>query len=49
MITTELAKQLIEQAEYNCSGEKVEYNIDDIQALRPDFVIASPKSPRQRV
>lgn len=33
MITTELAKQLIEQAEYNCSDEKVEYNIDDIQAL----------------
>lgn len=33
MITEELAKQLIKQAEYNCSGEKVEYNIDDILPL----------------
>ena len=33
MITKELAKQLIEQAEYNCSGEKVTYTIDDIQEL----------------
>lgn len=33
MITKELAKQLIEQAEYNCSGEKVEYDIDDIITL----------------
>ena len=34
MITKELAKQLIEQAEYNCSGEKVAYTIDDeIQEL----------------
>lgn len=47
MITTELAKQLIEQAEYNCSGEKVEYNIDDIQALSEDgayLVFASSES-----
>ena len=36
MITKELAKQLIEQAEYNCSGEKVEYDIDDIMALSED-------------
>lgn len=36
MITKELAKQLIEQAEYNCSGEKVEYNIDDILPLSED-------------
>lgn len=33
MITKELAKQLIEQAEYNCSGEKVTYTIDGIQEL----------------
>lgn len=33
MITKDLAKQLIEQAEYNCSGEKVAYTIDDIQEL----------------
>ena len=33
MITKELAKQLIEQAEYNCSGEKVAYTIDEIQEL----------------
>ena len=47
MITNELAKQLIEQAEYNCSGEKVEYNIDDIQALSEDdayLVFASSES-----
>lgn len=47
MITKELAKQLIEQAEYNCSGEKVEYNIDDIQALSKDgayLVFASSES-----
>lgn len=36
MITKELAKQLIEQAEYNCSCEKVEYNIDDILPLSED-------------
>ena len=36
MITKKLAKQLIEQAEYNCSGKKVEYNIDDIQTLSED-------------
>lgn len=47
MITNELAKQLIEQAEYNCSGEKVVYNIDDIQALSEDgayLVFASSES-----
>lgn len=36
MISKELAKQLIEQAEVNCSGEKVEYNIDDILPLTED-------------
>lgn len=36
MITKELAKQLIEQAEYNCSGGKVEYNIDNILPLSED-------------
>ncbi len=44
MITKELAKQLIGQAEYNCSGEKVEYDIDDILALSEEgayLVIAS--------
>lgn len=44
MITKELAKQLIEQAEYNCSGEKVDYNIDGILPLSDDgayLVIAS--------
>lgn len=44
MITKELAKQLIEQAEYNCSGEHVEYTINDIQSLSEDgayLVIAS--------
>ena len=47
MITKELAKQLIEQAEYNCSGEKVEYDIDDILALSEDgayLVFASSES-----
>ena len=47
MITKELAKQLIEQAEYNCSGEKVEYNIDDILPLSEDgayLVFASSES-----
>lgn len=47
MITKELAKQRIEQAEYNCSGEKVEYNIDDIQAPSKDgvyLVFASSES-----
>lgn len=33
MITKDLAKQLIEQAEYNCSGENVVYNIDNILPL----------------
>lgn len=47
MITKELAKQLIEQAEYNCSGEKVKYDIDDILALSEDgayLVFASSES-----
>lgn len=47
MITKELAKQLIEQAEYNCSGEKVEYKIDDILPLSEDgayLVFASSES-----
>ena len=47
MITKELANQLIEQAEYNCSGEKVEYNIDDILPLSEDgayLVFASSES-----
>ena len=33
MITEKLAKQLIEQAEYNCSKEKVNYKIDEIIPL----------------
>lgn len=44
MITEELAKQLIEQAEYNCSGEHVEYTINDIQSLSEEgayLVLAS--------
>lgn len=47
MITKELAKRLIEQAEYNCSGEKVEYDIDDIMSLSEDgayLVFASSES-----
>ena len=47
MITKELAKQLIEQAEYNCPCEKVEYNIDDILPLSEDgayLVFASSES-----
>ena len=36
MINEELAKQLIEQAELNNSGEKVEYNIEDILPLSED-------------
>ena len=47
MITKELAKRLIEQAEYNCSGEKLEYNIDDILPLSEDgayLVFASSES-----
>ncbi|RHN97591.1 hypothetical protein DW657_04165 [Prevotella sp. AM23-5] len=44
MITEELAKKLIEQAEFNCSGELVKYNIDNILQLREEgayLVIAS--------
>lgn len=33
MITKELAKRLIEQAEFNCSGENVAHNIDNIKEL----------------
>lgn len=40
MITKELAKRLIEQAEYNCSGEKVEYDIDDIMSLVKTVLIS---------
>lgn len=36
MITKDLAKKLIEQAEYNCSEKKVAYTIDDIQKLSED-------------
>lgn len=49
MITKELAKQLIEQAEYNCSGEHVEYAIDDIQSLSEEgayLVLVSSESCR---
>lgn len=47
MITKNLAKQLVEQAEYNCSGENVIYNIDNIQALSEEgayLVFASSAS-----
>lgn len=33
MIKKEILKKLIEQAEVNCSGEKIEYTIDDIKKL----------------
>ena len=49
MITEELAKQLIEQAEYNCSGEHVEYTINDIQSLSEEgayLVLVSSESCR---
>lgn len=36
MIAKDLAKQLIEQAEKNCSGENVLYTIDSIQELSED-------------
>lgn len=32
----DIAKQLIEQAEFNCSGEKVNYEIDNILPLSED-------------
>lgn len=38
MITEKLAKQLIEQAEYNCSGERVNYEIDEIIPLSEEGV-----------
>lgn len=47
MITKELAQQLIEQAEQNCSGELVKYNIEEILSLSEDgayLVIASSES-----
>lgn len=47
MITEELAKQLIRQAENNCSGEKVEYNIDNILSLSEEgayLIFASSKN-----
>lgn len=33
MISKKLAKKLIETAEYNCSGEKIPYDIKDVQQL----------------
>lgn len=33
MIKKEILKKLIEQAEVNCSGEKIEYTIDGIKKL----------------
>lgn len=36
MITEEFARQAIEQAEYNCSGENVSYEIDEIKELSED-------------
>lgn len=32
----ELAKQLIEQAEYNCTGQNINYTIEDIKPLSED-------------
>lgn len=46
MITEKLAKRLIEQAEYNYSGENVAYNIDNIKELSEEgayLVFASSK------
>lgn len=46
MITKELAKSLIEQAEFNCSGKIVAYNIDNIKELSEEgayLVLASSK------
>ena len=36
MIKKEILKKLIEQAEVNCSGEKIEYTINDIKKLSED-------------
>lgn len=47
MITEKIAKRLIEQAEYNCSGENVAYNIDNIKELSEEgayLVIASSEN-----
>ena len=33
MIKKDILKKLIEQAEVNCSGEKIEYTINDIKEL----------------
>ena len=44
MIKKEILKKLIEQAEVNCSGEKIEYTIDDIKKLSEEdayLVLAS--------
>lgn len=46
MIKKEILKKLIEQAEVNCSGEKIEYTIDDIKKLSEEgayLVFASSK------
>ena len=32
----ELAKQLIEQAEFNCTGQNINYTIEDIKPLSED-------------
>lgn len=36
MIKKDILKKLIEQAEVNCSGEKIEYTINDIKELSED-------------
>lgn len=36
MIKKDILKKLIEQAEVNCSGEKIEYTINDIKKLSED-------------
>lgn len=36
MIKKDILKKLIEQAEVNCSGEKIEYKINDIKELSED-------------
>lgn len=33
MFDKEILKNLIEQAEFNCSGEKIEYTINDVKEL----------------
>ena len=46
MIKKDILKKLIEQAETNCSGEKIEYTINDIKELSEEgayLVLASSK------